>query len=182
MIYLLDANIVLALDDAKCLEALALQRSVDVQLVEQVYDELCTPFDGDSAHRSSEKRRLAKVLEQGFPAPIEIIPGTHAERVMRHLLLPKRSKRAAKDKGEAASIAAAHADETLCFVTEDVGAMRLALSELYDTGERVQRLAPFARVLHRRGVLDRAEIARLSERTALAGNPPSWWEPWLASI
>jgi hypothetical protein len=158
------------------------QSAVPLKLVEQVYDELCTPSETDSAHRRSEKNRLTKLLQPPFPAPIEILPGTRAERVMRHLLRRKTSTASSKDRGEAASIAAARADRKLCFVTEDGGAIRLALAELGGSGERVQRLAPFARLLHKAGLLDRGAMMRLASLPVIRDNPPSWWATWLASI
>lgn len=182
MIYLLDANVVIDFDQARALSALVTQRVVELQLVEQVYDELCTPSVDDSPHRASEKKRVAKLLRPRFTAPIEILPGTHAAQVMRHLQSRKTSNNPAKDRGEAASIAAASVDRELCFVAEDTGAVRYALGELFDSGERVQRLAPFVRVLYERGAIDRAAVSGLGGLKKIRENPPSWWATWLASI
>lgn len=182
MIYLLDANVVIDFDQARALSALVTQRVVELQLVEQVYDELCTPLDDDPSHRRSEKQRRAKLLKSRFSTPLEILPGTPAAQVMRHLQSRKRSNNPAKDRGEAASIAAASVDRELCFVAEDTGAVRYALGELFDSGERVQRLAPFARLLHKAGLLDRGAMMRLASLPVIRENPPSWWATWLASI
>lgn len=182
MIYLLDANVVIDFDQAGALSALVRQSVVDVQVVEQVYVELCTPLDDDPSHRRSEKQRRAKLLKSRFSTPIEILPGTHAAQVMRHLQSRKTSNNPAKDRGEAASIAAASVDRELCFVAEDTGAVRYALGELFDSGERVQRLAPFVRVLYERGAIDRAAVSGLGGLKKIPENPPSWWATWLASI
>lgn len=182
MIYLLDANVVIDFDQAGALSALVRQSVVDVQVVEQVYVELCTPLDDDPSHRRSEKQRRAKLLKSRFSTPIEILPGTHAAQVMRHLQSRKTSNNPAKDRGEAASIAAASVDRELCFVAEDTGAVRYALGELFDSGERVQRLAPFVRVLYERGAIDRAAVSGLGGLKKIREYPPSWWATWLASI
>ncbi len=182
MIYLLDANVVIDFDQAGALSALVRQSVVDVQVVEQVYVELCTPLDDDPSHRRSEKQRRAKLLKSRFSTPIEILPGTHAAQVMRHLQSRKTSNNPAKDRGEAASIAAASVDRELCFVAEDTGAVRYALGELFGSGERVQRLAPFVRVLYERGAIDRDAVSGLGGLKKIRENPPSWWATWLASI
>jgi len=182
LIYLLDANVVIDFDQAGALSALVRQSVVDVQVVEQVYVELCTPLDDDPSHRRSEKQRRAKLLKSRFSTPIEILPGTHAAQVMRHLQSRKTSNNPAKDRGEAASIAAASVDRELCFVAEDTGAVRYALGELFDSGERVQRLAPFVRVLYERGAIDRAAVSGLGGLKKIREYPPSWWATWLASI
>jgi hypothetical protein len=182
LIHLLDANVVIDFDHAKCLQALVQQTVVRLCVVEQVHDELCIPKPKDVTHRVSEKSRVARLLGRWLSAPIEILPGTQAERVMRHLLRRKTSSHSGRDLGEAASIAAASVDRELCFVTDDAGAARLALGELFESGERVQRLAPFVRALHARRAIDRDVVKQLGSLPKLRGDQPSWWEGWVAAI
>ncbi len=83
-----------------------------------------------------------------------------------------------KDKGELASIALAAFHPHLVFVTEDWGAIKLAIQELPELPARVVRTAAWLRSVRQQGaMLDQDGLERWAQKRT--GQLPRWWNDWL---
>jgi hypothetical protein len=173
--YLLDANVVSYFFDAnRQRELAAASARCPMAMVDEVRQEL----ERDRARGGPAFR--AWLTASGIEVrSIEV--GSAASATLAQLLPPVPS---GKDRGERASIALAAHDPSLTFVTNDGGAKKIALRELWAPGERLLALSVFLRRLFDQSAL--VEPAILDEIIKKAYYPsaqrPTRWAPWRAGV
>ncbi|HEU4412238.1 MAG TPA: hypothetical protein VFS43_43750 [Polyangiaceae bacterium] len=88
-----------------------------------------------------------------------------------------------KDRGERASIALAAHDPSLTFVTNDDGAKKIALRELWAPGERLLALSVFLRRLFDQSALvDPAILDGIMTKAYSSAKRPTGWASWRAGV
>jgi len=86
-----------------------------------------------------------------------------------------------RSRGERASIAVAESDMSLTFVTNDRGALWIAIREFWMPGERILGLAVFLRRLFEQAAL--SDPAILDEiMTVASAQRPTWWATWRSGV
>jgi len=148
---------------------------VRVHVVEQVFDEL----ERETTWGAGFKKLFDGLVERGRCEVHALAPGTEEAMLFNRLRAGAKSG-SPKDQGERASIALAvhHAD--LVFVTEDRGALHLALRELPGFPCRVTRTAGWLRAMAERGArLDSNALMEWAKK--VPGQPalPHWWQSWV---
>jgi hypothetical protein len=145
----------------------------------------CSMVLANDVYRELEKdRRRGRHFTKWFATSnIEVrsIPlGSPASATLA-ALLDQTSPNQGRGGGERACIALASSDTSLTFVTQDRGAMWLALRELWAAGERILGVPGFLRRLIEAEALAEPLIA--DEIIPLTNAPrPTWWSAWRAGL
>jgi hypothetical protein len=171
--YLLDANVVSYFFDVNAAQELA---EAAARCPMAVVDEVRQELERKNLGGQSFKRWLPGSNIQ--VRSIEV--GSEPSTTFAQLLNPAK---ASSDRGERASIALAAFDPSLTFVTNDKGALQIALRELWAPGERLLTLVVFLRRLFDQAAL--VDLAIVDEMIARAYRPserPVWWASWRAAI
>ena len=169
--YLLDACLISKVQRSGHLpKLLAACKKVSLGVIAEVHDELTR---GDSERAKQTK----KLLDQGPVTVIELPLGSPAAEQLKKFRASKTTANA--DLGEHASIAYALHAQPVRFVTVDVGATFLMLSEL---GDRAVAYHWFLRELVEKNAISPRDAADLSNgmlREQSNVLEPSWWGAWL---
>ncbi len=168
MSYLLDANIVSYFLQAGRQDDLAgAAKRCSMAVVEDVRRELENAPDRGGG-------TFKKWLATSNIDVRSILVGSPASITFADLLNPTAPN---KNRGELASIALAAEDASLTLVTNDKGAVLIALREIWMPGERIMGLAVFLRRLFDQSALE--DPGALDDVIKVArAQRPTWWASW----
>jgi hypothetical protein len=176
--YLLDTGIVLIFQKTGHLEALTLAtRTVNILLVEEVYDEVTEPRNDKHKEAASAAKTT---LDDSDAEVVSILLGSPVADTYSALRGGKQS--ATANVGESASIAYAAHNRDVVFVTNDRAASFLALRELRGRTMTFHTLTVLvddrAMVRHRaKEVVD--AIPGVKDLWAVR---PLWWDDWVLGV
>jgi hypothetical protein len=152
---------------------------MQLHLVKQVVEEL----EKEKTWGPGFKKLFEDLSDGGLCEIHSLMLGSEEARLFNAL---RKDRTSTKDLGERASIALAAHRPDLVFVTEDFGAVRLALVHLPGFPSRVTRTAGWLRALAERGVkFDRGALARWAACTWARPRKneepavPYWWNSWV---